>query len=483
MTVVFTITSCSEWLNITPKGQVDAGELLTDVKGYNAAINGVYSIMSSTSLYGKNMTYGIMDVYAQYWKLTPVNDFGKAYAYDKETLKSNSEGLWKSMYQCIAQCNQILEAYSKTGTTIENSTLFKGEALGLRGFLHLELLKMFGPVLKTEADYGKVAIPYRKAYDNVAIKFNSVKEVLDMARADLLAAIIEMQDDPINENGRDGNGNRSQLDYSSVLDRRGNRMNLWAAKATLARLEMLAGNKSKALEYCQEIIEKATIFIFNPDLNHIQEIKRDLICSSELIFSLYGNDYFKNTANTFGFNEVAKNSERHLLISKDNFVYVINNIYGRTPDGSGADFRLKYWFAQVVGEYQDLAKLRAAKTGSGLNPPYLPEISLIKLPEIYYMAAECLIGIDNAKAMSYINRVRFNRGLTEMEGSFSDDEVARNIFREYKKEFIGDGILFGYYKRLNKDIETLDGNVIPATNDIFVFQIPDDEYEFSPNEK
>lgn len=483
LTVVLSLSACNQWLDIPPKGQVDAKELLTDVKGYNAAINGVYSIMTSNALYGKEMTYGVMDVYAQYWKIAPSHLYAKAVNYERDYTISYSNGFWSEMYRAIGQCNQILESYKETGNTIENSNLFKGEALGLRGFMHLELLKMFGPVLRTTADYAKAAIPYRKNYNNIAIKFNTATEVLNFARADLLAALVEFENDPINVNGRVGNGNTSRLDYSSVIDRRGNRMNVWAVKAILARLEMIAGNKTTALEYCEDIIANGIIFTFNSRFNATEETFRDLNCSTELIFSLYSNNLYQITAGTFGFDEVRKESTKHLLIEGADFPLIQNNIYGRSPDGSGADYRLKHWFMETFDKRQDLAKLRAPKTGPSMTAPYLPEVSIVKLPEIYYMAAECLVGVDNVKAMNYINTVRIHRGLTAMEGSFSDDDVTRNIFREYKKEFIGEGILFGYYKRHDKNIEAIDGSIIQASDNVFVFKIPDEEYEFSPNKK
>ena len=42
--------------------------------------------------------------------------------------------------------------------------IMKGEALGLRAFLHFDLLRMFGPVFAMEPQ-GK-AIPYRTVFSN-----------------------------------------------------------------------------------------------------------------------------------------------------------------------------------------------------------------------------------------------------------------------------------------------------------------------------
>ena len=63
-------TSCNNWLDVTPQGEVEGEDLLTNEKGYNAALNGIYYNLTSTTLYGKELSYGMMDVLAQYWDLS-----------------------------------------------------------------------------------------------------------------------------------------------------------------------------------------------------------------------------------------------------------------------------------------------------------------------------------------------------------------------------------------------------------------------------
>lgn len=45
-------TSCNNWLDVTPQGEVEGEDLLTNEKGYNAALNGIYYNLTSTTLYG-----------------------------------------------------------------------------------------------------------------------------------------------------------------------------------------------------------------------------------------------------------------------------------------------------------------------------------------------------------------------------------------------------------------------------------------------
>ncbi|MEG0796881.1 MAG: hypothetical protein RR397_10330 [Odoribacter sp.] len=63
----FPFISCNSWLDVTPQGQVEASDMLSSEKGYNSALGGVYYTLSSSTLYGKELSYGLMDLLAQYW--------------------------------------------------------------------------------------------------------------------------------------------------------------------------------------------------------------------------------------------------------------------------------------------------------------------------------------------------------------------------------------------------------------------------------
>ena len=71
-----------------------------------------------------------------------------AFDYTHEKSEEAIEKLWKKYYQCIVHLNNVLGNLETTGVTFTNGNedLIKGEALGLRGFLHLELLRLFGPI-------------------------------------------------------------------------------------------------------------------------------------------------------------------------------------------------------------------------------------------------------------------------------------------------------------------------------------------------
>lgn len=487
---IATLCSCNEWLTVTPKGQVEASDLLETSEGYSSALGGIYYTLMQENLYGCEMTYGVLDLMAQYWKkpsksseLYPITEFDYTHKYSIDRINA----FWSKFYLCIAQCNQLLESLNERNPKdIDQYNLIKGEITGLRAFLHLQLLRLYGPVVTTAADLSQPAIAYREHFDTEALKFNTVKEVLDMARKDLSAALELLNDDPIKVNGRTGNGNISTINYQDVLDRRGSRMNYFAVLGLLARLEQLALNQDGAYSYAKRILDesKNTIIDGNPifrltpkeDITTDQEVFRDIMFSSELLFSLYINNLYDITGPIFGYKDYTVNNKHYQSADKNTNAY----LYGQGADGSGTDYRLNYWFANST---QFVKYKVAPELANSTYRAYRPEISLLRLPEIYYIACEAQIGKDNKLAMEYLNEVRVSRGLQALKGNYSNDEVMDYLVREQRKEFFGEGRMFFLYKRLNRDMQVAATNKITVSPAILQLPIPEDEYEFSPNEK
>ena len=76
----------------------------------------------------------------------------------------------------------------------------------------------------------------------------------------------------------------------------------------------------------------------------------------------------------------------------------------------------------------------------GKNYPYM--IPVLRMSEMYLIAAECYAGLDDAKAYERLNTLRNARQTSSVSTS-----LALNIENEYIREFVGEGQLFWYYKR------------------------------------
>ena len=67
------LTSCTDWLDITPENTVIEQDLFKEASGFQNALNGVYESMSANALYGTELTFGLVDVLGQVYALKGVN--------------------------------------------------------------------------------------------------------------------------------------------------------------------------------------------------------------------------------------------------------------------------------------------------------------------------------------------------------------------------------------------------------------------------
>ena len=101
------------------------------------------------------------------------------------------------------------------------------------------------------------------------------------------------------------------------------------------------------------------------------------------------------------------------------------------------------------------------------------------MTEAFYIAAECLKESDPQRAIELLNEVRDARNLSAypLPETLSSDQIQEEIYKEYRKEFMGEGgQLFYYYKRLNAS-EIKGGGVTPSKA-VYVLPIPSTDIEF-----
>lgn len=489
-------SSCDDWLNVTPQGQIEAEDLYATTKGCNSAVGGVYYTLSSSTLFGQTLSYGLMDVLAQYWDLsTNTNHYyypATNYDYTDQNVVGTFNSVWGQLYYAIAQCNAFIHYSEPYQNSISNYNLLLGEVYGLRAFAHMELFEIYGPVIHTTDDLQKTAIAYRTDYNNVSQQFDTGETVLQKASEDLDRALELLVDDPIRdpEVGRGGDLNTSVIDYQDVLNYRGARMNYFCVLGLKARLEMLRKNPAEAYKLATRVISETKDILSLVNTNNIASNTTSSIWnySTEMLGSFYVNNLYTMTDVYFGMGGgMSATSTSGIFIDDEKYNDLVNYVYGRQPDGSGQDIRL-LWFStanmQDNGCY-DFMKFKAAPARTGMVDPYAyyPEIPIMRLSEIYYIACESQIGVNNDLALQYLNDVRSTRRLDPIEGSYSNAEILEFLVREARKDFIGDGRMFFMYKRLFYDIYTSSGRTVTANDNIFVIPIPDDEYEFAGIEK
>ena len=451
--------SCENWLDVSPKSDIKVEDLFSTQEGFEDAVMGVYSLMTLPDVYGANLSFGYADVLAAYYTVGTKSAFYEAskYNYREAGEEGRLSSIWSLMYKGIANLNSILKHVDERQEVFgENDFyLYKGEVLALRAMLHSDLLRLFAPSMKVGEK--EKAIPYMDSYTHLAQPRLSVREVLDCVIRDLNEARDLMR--PYDSFGPQYAEDEAE-DTPASVDRYKSRMRYYSATALLARVYLYAGETGKALTAAKEIIGEADgemIPIFrmasNADVS-------DPLFEEEIVFALSKNNladeidaYFSDVAAATATDEGSRYL-RMRLTSKD-------KIY-RSQNAADIEFR-EMWFMQAGNDknYVTLSKYMSAG-----------HICLLRVSELFLIAAEC--APSNADRLKYMNRYRVHRGLTEL------NEMGDAVHEEYRKEFIGEGQLFFYYKRKNKSkIGPDDKTIVPE--DVYVMPRPVAEDELGSN--
>ena len=457
--------SCDDFLNVKPEGEVVNDELFKNSEGFEDALYGVYSFLGRTDLYGQNLTYYVNDVAAQYligsWDQDPSHKLSQ-YNYKHSEVRPIIDNIWIYMYKNIANVNNILANLAlKDENSMQLYNIYKAEALGLRAFMHFEILRLFTDDITQNPN--AEGIPYYTKYSFEVSPFEKSSESYKKILADLTEAerLFEVHGEYFDRTDENAGG--------FILDRPIH-MNLYAVKAVLARVYWTMGNWGKAKEKALEVINCS--FFKLEEKTNIEDLVNGVLSPKETIFGLFSDKWWETTQHQLYY--TGTNS----LDLQSNY----KDIY--SIDLDGVDYRWEGWikeisdfgavglrFMKVVDRYRVKQSSRPVACVSGIN--------LIRLPELFYIVAECYLHEegDDAKrlAVSYFDKVLRSRGLK----TFSErgyNVYTSNINDERRKEFIGEGLYFHVMKKYNMPAYNAkyDMTFQPST-DIYNFPLPEDE--------
>ena len=263
----FFMLSCNEWLNVEPEDEISEEKLFSTGTGFRHALNGVYFTMESRNLYGKHLTWGIVDALGQvydYKKAPGVNEmeYGAAkYAWDYYEFKPVLSSIWTEAYNVVANCNNIIQQIEYADPEIfawkENEkAMIWGEALALRAFIQFDMLRLFAPAPSTNPGDRKF-IPYVNTYPSYISNPKTVNECLELIAKDLIdAKQLLWKYDSAGSFSRSNNFELAGSGEKIFLIRRGFHLNYWAATALLARVYLQMQNYDEALRYANLALEQ-----------------------------------------------------------------------------------------------------------------------------------------------------------------------------------------------------------------------------------
>lgn len=434
--------SCNKLVDVQPTDRLSEGQLFINKEGYLKALNGIYVELNNEASYGQEMTAGTLDVLAQYYFLTnSLNTYFETttFAYTQANPKARFDNIWRKSYELVANCNIIIEKCGDgPSATLPQPyySLIKGEALALRAMLQFDMLRLFGPIYSDQSK-NTPTIPYITDNTLAVSPLRSSENVMRMVIEDLTSAITLMADtDPIRT---EGVRNFSNTTGSNDLHFRQYRLNYYAVKALLARAQLWQGNKTEALIQAESLLgevqspEKNT-FPYVTAAAATDPLKPDRMFSTEVMFALYHT----NRVGMYNrlFDVTLSNTTKLSFSNADANDARVTNLY---PDGN--DYRKRIWQVLFSGSVSALTNVKYADVVDGPGRYMIP---LIRLSEVLLIAAEC--HPDRATGIAYINKVRTSRNCVNVTPT-DDVTFKMALTSEYRREMIGEGQQFFFYKR------------------------------------
>jgi starch-binding outer membrane protein, SusD/RagB family len=466
--IIFSIclcTSCNKFLDVQPDDQVLHEKMFETNEGVRIAVNGVYRVLSSPEVYGKNLNWGFLSAISYNYEVNylPYELYEAAqFNWESAPVQAVTEAIWKRSYNALANINNIIQEVVKKDTSFfaeksNEKNMILGEMHGLRGLIHFDLLRIFSPAPVT--GYNGETIPYVTSYPQYQPKRLAMNALFDSIVADLqqaqtllghvdtvyLRTIMRAGIGRIKSVG--GWFNLPQGDFFNF---RAERMNFFAATGLLARVYMYKGDYQNAESSAKLVYDyqKRNWFQWTQAFNQGQVNDVDYVYTKrpdELMLT------FSNTK-TYQNYEEAINAG-----GAGGFYFMMNDAYiNKLFEGDLDDFRLVGWY----NRYNDMRYITWVRPrGTSYYADLVlkdqgPLLPVIRFTEMYHILVECYNRSGRtAQAVAILNDLRLRRGAkTNISSGISPEQLTEVLIKDIVRENLTEGQAFFMFKRLNRNI-------------------------------
>lgn len=447
ISVIF-FSSCDKFLDVQPRNQVELDKLFEEEQGFKDALAGVYIQMKHADAYGARLTQTTIENLTSSWDVTSNSAEQRLgqFQYADEKADSALSAVISKAYGIVASANAILTNMDSKRSVFKTSGLYeliKGETLAIRAYVHLDILRLFGPI-PTSPEIGN-RLAYVTEFSNSVhsrIPFPEYKDALLQDIAEAAALLQEV--DPILDysleqlrapNPNSGEGFRPKDEFFAF---RALRLNYYAVRALEARAQLWFGNKSAAYTAAKEVVDAQNTdntvkFRLGTaaDLN-----KGDNVFREEHIFGLYDRSMYSwyNSRYTSG------NLKKGTTVTT-----IINTLFGNT----GTDIRESNLWSLITlsngARAHIIRKYESKEIDQVTVATDYKQIPMLRSSEMYLILAETA---PFAEGIGYFQQFKAARGL-ETPAPTSVEDLEREIVKEYRKEFYAEGQGFYTYKRRN----------------------------------
>lgn len=437
---ILSFVSCKDFVTVgPPSNQLASSTVFQTEQTAVAAINGLYSILSNTSLSfsagGQSVYLGTYTDELTYTS-TSANDLEFANSKLSEANSIVYSNFWRYPYQTIYQANSCIQGLEAAAIPADTKKQLLGESYFIRAYCYWQLSVLFGdvPLVLDSKDYQNNSQMFRKP----------IAQVQAQVLADLALA-------------------KSLLKPAYPTAGR-YRANHYTVMALLSRIHTYLGNWTDALNASNEVLSQTSTYSLETDLN-----RTFLIGSSEAIWQTATANATQNSYEGFAFiPSTSATSRPNYPLSQQLFAAFTaldkrKTIWTATKTVAGITYQYPYKYK---------VQTNAVKTEAQM---------MIRLGEIFLNRAEAKSHLNDPSAIDDLNKIRSRAGLMNLSG-LSGQPLIDAIMQERRLELFAEwGLRFYDLKRtgqLNTVLTPLKSQWL-ATGTLF--PIPATEILAAPN--
>lgn len=441
---VFALSACDGFLDMNPTNSTPAEEAISTPKDAEVIMNGIMRSMTSSNYYGRRfILYGD----TKGGDIT-INSAGRGedglYAFNHSANSGSYSTFWTTGYFIIMNLNNLLENIEKLEAAGgEGYTEYKGQALTLRALLYFDLVRLYGlPYNYNKTAYGVPLITKTLEYDAKPGRA-SVEDVYKQI-------IIDLED--------------GQQVLSENKEHKRGFIGYYANVALQARVKLFMDDYAGALTAAEEVINSGVYRLYEPEEWVDSWSKQH---QSESILELF----MQPNEGDLGTGSLGYYYQRRRHINTNALGYFIASDYFLQRLGEDNDdvrWGIMSYDETSNSRYGSCYKYMGSTklSGDGKETPSAVNLKLIRLSEIYLIAAEAALNkpdSDPTLAATYLNAIRKRAPqLPEATAATISDEM---ILDERSKEFFGEGLRFFDMIRKNQQIEFNDDfNDVPVSH-------------------
>ncbi|MFI5133076.1 MAG: RagB/SusD family nutrient uptake outer membrane protein [Chitinophagales bacterium] len=447
------LPSCKKsFLNLFPYDQVPQDQAIIDEAGMQAAVNGLYSALRGTNLYGRSVPfYGDILSDNVFISSTNSNRYLVEFNYTYISTNANSSGTWGSAYGAILRANNIINANIPVTT---NSSQLKGEALVMRALMYFSLINYFAKPFTVDptAEGVPLVLTYDPFLKPSRAKVSDIYTQIDKDLSDAFGLLT------------------STSKNSSYVTK-------YVARAIQARVALFKGDYATAKTDALDVVTNGG-FTLTTAANLFNYWKNPVPVANKLetIFEITNDAVNNNGTNALAyFYDQAGYGD---AIAGDDLYNKYTATDARiglfiTGVKAGQNVRIvnKYQNTSNAADKDDVKVIRYAEV-------------LLTLAEAYYRTG------DEVNARLYLNQLAKQRDPSFAGYASTGAQLLSDIILERRKELAFEGMRYLDLLRLNQDVTRVNINnnyvgvtplSLPAGNFRRIFPIPQNERDANPN--